>query len=301
MQFFTSITSPEFASCAETLKAERPEIEALYYMLHQERFLEWAHSIGVSTIEGLRALVPPIPPAELRGIVAAPLEALFMWTGAHDAQQFAEHYDRHKTKQGGPARTLDFGCGCGRLARFLAAHPDFEVVGSDVNPELVEWCSRSIPGVTTTVNAATAPSPFSDGTFDFVFSLSILTHLSEQSALAWLRDFERITAPGGIILLTTHGQTAINVMKTSVPHHAMFKIGPEEIADLERELPGRGYIFRGYTQNVLDDANAGSEYGNSFVDIDYMKAHWLGDGLELAEYIPGGLRGWQDVVLLRRR
>ncbi|HVM64661.1 MAG TPA: class I SAM-dependent methyltransferase, partial [Acidimicrobiales bacterium] len=35
---------------------------------------------------------------------------------------------------------LDFGCGSGRVIRWFRGHPGGEVVGTDYNPVLVEWC-----------------------------------------------------------------------------------------------------------------------------------------------------------------
>src|SRR5262245_24609592 len=103
MQVARSITSPDFRAQLDQLVASRPDIEALLYMVGPDKLLEWAHTIGVVTEPELAALVPPIPPAELRGIVAAPTEPVFLWTGLRDAEIFADVYVRHSSKRDGIA------------------------------------------------------------------------------------------------------------------------------------------------------------------------------------------------------
>ena len=38
---------------------------------------------------------------------------------------------------------LDFGCGCGRMTRYLSMDESIEAYGSDVNNDLVVWCQKN--------------------------------------------------------------------------------------------------------------------------------------------------------------
>lgn len=55
------------------------------------------------------------------------------------------------------------------------------------------------------VNALSPPLRYADGTFDFIYCLSVFTHLSEAMHHAWLAELLRVLKPGGCILLTLHG------------------------------------------------------------------------------------------------
>src|SRR5215207_5994036 len=67
-------------------------------------------------------------------------------------------------------RILDFGCGCGRVARHWANLQGPEICGCDQNPELVEWCSRNLPFMSVEVNDVEPPTPYEDASFDLVYA-----------------------------------------------------------------------------------------------------------------------------------
>lgn len=284
------------------LIAGRSDIETLYYMMGSELLLEWAHSVGVATDAPMRDVAPPVPPLGLRRIVAAPTEPVFLWTGLKDAQMCLQYLKRHLgIGDSETARVLDFGCGCGRTTRYLQHSARLVVHGSDVNQQLVNWCQQNLENVSTTLNGVSPPLPFEDSSFDFVYSLSIFSHLSEASMQRWLSELGRVTVDDGIVLLTTHGLSAIRTICGSQHHRDMFRMS-QEVADylLERFADLRFRHFP-YDADILGDARAGSDYGNAFVHQDYVKAEWLKSAFELIEFVEGGMRGWQDVVVLRRR
>lgn len=67
------------------------------------------------------------------------------------------------------------------------------------------------------------------------------------------------------------------------------------------EFEDVAFRFMRYGQNTLKLAEAGSDYGNAFIHPEYIRRNWVGEKFELMEHIPGGMRGWQDIVVLRRR
>jgi SAM-dependent methyltransferase len=102
---------------------------------------------------------------------------------------------------------LDFGCGCGRVARHWAGLSGPELHGCDLNGELVDWCRANLPFMEFRRNAAKPPAPYDGDGFDLVYAISILTHLTEAAAEAWIAEFTRLLRPGGLLLVTTHGDT----------------------------------------------------------------------------------------------
>lgn len=298
----SEITSKEMLDRVSELCAQRPEVETLKYILGNERILEWAHSAGVSTDHKLRDIAPNVPPYELRSIVAAPSESVFLWSGLKDAQMCAALFDSHNlTKDKIRPKVLDFGCGCGRTTRFLSLMQRFEVHGSDINQQLVSWCKNNLKAVTTSANELLPPLRYRDGEFDFVYSLSIFTHLPEKSVFSWLDELARVTADNGIVLLTTHGFPAIEIICGSKQHQQMFQITEDYARKLLKTFSSEQFVYRALSEDVVRAANAGDDYGNSFTHESYIQSQWARSVFEVIQFIPGGMRGWQDVTILRRR
>lgn len=212
---------------------------------------------------------------------------------------YAERYFQYKGQD--VIRMLDFGCGCGRTTRFLQGVGRFQVHGTDVNGSLVKWCHDKLDRVTTTRNEPAPPLNAATAQYDFIFSLSIFTHLPEASMLAWLDELGRVTVDNGIVLLTTHGYPALDIICSSAQHQAMFQVTPAEALEMRETFKVKRFQYRRYSSDVVKAADAGGDYGNSFTHEDYIRERWLRNIFEIVEFVPGGLRGWQDVVILRRR
>lgn len=281
------------------MKAEMPEVEALSYILTGDQLREWALTVGVATDEGLRAIVPSVPPLDMRTIVAAPSEPVFLWSGFRDAQSCVAMSSR-LLKKSRPLKVLDFGCGCGRVSRFIQELPNVELSGTDVNAKLVDWCQENLKNTRTTLNGPLPPLPLEDECFDFIYSFSIFSHLPEGAMLRWLAELARVTATGGILMLTTHGSPALDIIAKSEVHQSMFRVDQHEVERIRAEFNRAGFVYLPYDADVLSHANAGDDYGNSFIHHDYISRRWCESGLTLIEHIEGGMRGWQDVSVLRK-
>lgn len=148
----------------------------------------------------------PVPPARLRVLVDGHGDPEGFLA---DARAGAEMIERTLAAASvDPARLgaiLDFGCGCGRITRHWAGIQGPEIHGCDYNPELVAWCRENLPFMRAEVNAGEPPSPYEPDTFDLVYAVSILTHMTDDLARAWLADYARIVRPGGLLLFTAHG------------------------------------------------------------------------------------------------
>lgn len=279
-----------------------PAVTVESYLLGGERLLEWAHSVGVGRDRGLRAAVSPVAPKKLRAKTASPDEEVFLWTGIVDLANFFGIAARHMVRPPGRRlRILDFGCGCGRMTRYLDMMDEVQASASDIDSSMVKWCRQNLKNVATVQNEALPPMPLPDGAFDVVYSMSIFTHLPEASATKWLADFARVTAPGGLVILTTHAYTALDIIRGSKVHQDMFNLSPAQTEDIVRRLKSERFIFLPYGWYILKFGQTGPDYGNCFIDPDYVRAEWNNPDFDVLEYIPGGLRGWQDIVVLRRK
>jgi SAM-dependent methyltransferase len=131
-------------------------------------------------------------------------------------------------------RVLDIGCGIGRMAvpltQFLSE--DSHYFGIDIVRDGIDWCNQSISSMypnfsfqyldlhhplyhpTGRLNAADIRFPFTDGSFDFIFLVSVLTHVSGTVLLNYAREVSRLLAPGGrcfttAFLLNTPARNAL--------------------------------------------------------------------------------------------
>jgi Methyltransferase domain len=68
---------------------------------------------------------------------------------------------------------FEWGCGA-----------DAQIYGSDYNEATIAWCRDTIPRVTFVHNALLPdpPLPFERDFFDFIYSISVFTHLSESTS-----------------------------------------------------------------------------------------------------------------------
>lgn len=117
----------------------------------------------------------------------------------------------------GKLTVLEWGCGPARVIRHLPAAigHDARIHGSDYNPTSIAWCVENIPGVTFSLNELEPPLSFEAAHFDCIYGISILTHLSETIALKWVAELIRVVRPGGIVVLTTNGDS---ICKSLLPH-----------------------------------------------------------------------------------
>jgi SAM-dependent methyltransferase len=104
--------------------------------------------------------------------------------------------------EAGRGRVLDFGCGPGRCTQAFADHFD-RVDGVDVAAPMIELAkqlNRHGDRCRYHVNTVDDLSLFGDETFDVVHSTITLIHIPKASALRYIREFARVTKPGGFIV-----------------------------------------------------------------------------------------------------
>jgi SAM-dependent methyltransferase len=94
-------------------------------------------------------------------------------------------------------RTLDLGCGEGRLARDLASL-GHDVVGVDGSPAMIAAAREAAPELEFHL-ADAASLPFDDGSFDLVIAFMSLQDIDDLSGA--IREATRVLAPGGRLCL----------------------------------------------------------------------------------------------------
>lgn len=188
----------------------------------------------------------------------------FLRVGATDALRIRAAYEAVSGKPWGSLEAaLDWGVGCGRLARHLALSLGSRFHGCDIDADNVAWCSANLPGVY-------APSrldgklPYPDNSFDLIYGVSVFTHLRQKWESHWLQELHRVLRPGGILLVTTHGQTAIDCAQLDAATYA----------NLQQRVEDEGLVVTG-TNNQLDGfVEHPQEYVNVFHSSSHIQSAW---------------------------
>lgn len=130
-----------------------------------------------------------------------------------------------------PRDVLDIGCGTGRL--LLGWHledPARNLVGVDVDGELIGWNRENLPGVARWETSGIAPPlDFPDASFDLVQLVSVLTHLPLALQRDWIVEVRRLLRPGGSALITLHGPTYDRLVLEETDRDAFRRTGYVEV------------------------------------------------------------------------
>ncbi len=228
----------------------------------------------------------PLPPAALRHRVGPnSSRAEFLHVGALCADDLMKVYEQLERPPGSDPRWLDFGCGCGRVARHLIAPQaparpgvrDLAYTGVDVDGRQIAWAARHLPGRFEVIPTA-PPTGLSSAAFDVIFTISVFTHLDEGPQLAWLGELARLLRPGGLLLATTH---APEIARTSPG------VTATELAQLERD----GFLFRPSVGPFNEQSAFHSEA--------YLQQVWS-RYLEPRGFFPIALGSFQDISAWER-
>jgi SAM-dependent methyltransferase len=194
----------------------------------------------------------------------------------------AERYAGRKLAAIGPV--LDWGCGCGRVARFVAGS-GAELSGADIDAESALWCGRHIAGNFTGLSLA-PPTPFADNSFAAIYGISVFTHLTQHYEELWLAELQRIARPGALLLLSVHGGVAAaNAGMLEHLFSPQFSAGFADLGrnpDIDAVTQGSGY------------------YRNVFHQPGYIAKVW-GRYFEIVAIEEGVIGNHQDLVVARRR
>ena len=107
-----------------------------------------------------------------------------------------------------PERILDFGCGWGRVTRFLrAGFPTADIVACDVSSSAIKFNQETF-GTRSLQSSHDLEHVRLPAGFDLIWSGSVITHITEANCRSLLRHFEQALVPDGLMVFTTHGRYA---------------------------------------------------------------------------------------------
>jgi ubiquinone/menaquinone biosynthesis C-methylase UbiE len=163
-----------------------------------------------------------------------------------------------------PGRSLEIGCGFGRLSPYIAEHFE-QHTAVDINTWAVSEASQFYPKFSFSVASATE-LPFPEHSFDTVITWTVLQHIPNALVGKALNEIKRIANPKSLIILCEGTVSAGKPEKDGQHTHDRFPefyaeafsprrlIVSEFITELDRipslGSPGRLMVFGALDQNA---------------------------------------------------
>lgn len=243
----------------------------------------------------LRKHVAPFPPPHLMQVVSGltsetdfALHGTTIFRAVQDASP--KPLDNFKS-------ILDFGCGCGRLARMFKGYSG-KYSGCDIDGRLVDWINGNLAYMQAEQTQPNGPLPFGKDSFDAVISISVFTHLNEESQHFYLSELARTTQSGAYLFLTIHGERAI---ARAIEEDRIFRMLAISIEGLDAAAVG---MNAGKHNFILQETGhlttSDYEYGITFIPSSHVKRVWT-EYFDIVEIVSGAIHDFQDIVVCRKR
>ena len=236
--------------------------------------------------------VLPLPPRDLIWRVAGtPDEEWFLNSGQQTVVDWTAALESVGADLGSADRILDFGCGCGRVERWLeelGEHSELHAV--DIDDDAISWAADHLAWARFLVGPSWPPLPYADGYFDLVVNHSVFSHLDARYQDAWLQELRRVTRAGAYLLLSFHGTHAFDAYCRAT------EAAGRSAEPYRQAMADTGILFIG------DDPWTGGPfpdfYHSTFHAPAYVREHW-GRYFEVCSILERRALADQDIVVLR--
>jgi len=227
----------------------------------------------------------PVPPTPAFNIYGFESSAAFLQAGEKSASALRSMMRDHKIPLHDEGAVLDWGCASGRVLRWFAQEAqEIEFWGVDQDEAPIAWAKENLSPPFHFVTGTAYPHlPFADNKFNFIYGLSVFTHLEHFPDL-WLMEMQRVMQPGGYAVFTIHDEYTVQYLLK----HGRLPWLPTDLS-LSEINQHEVTIIRGKTwgQTV------------TFFRDDYIQREW-GRYFEVVEIRPYS-EGYQSAVVLRKR
>jgi 2-polyprenyl-3-methyl-5-hydroxy-6-metoxy-1,4-benzoquinol methylase len=243
----------------------------------------WRHAFHVMNPKYERFPVPPH--ANRLRVIGSTSEAAFKMGGATIFKNLDALLAELGYSWSDFPSILDWGCGAGRVTRYLISDSGQKVTGGDIDSDNVGWCRENLVGGRFETIPLMPKTQFRDEEFDLALGCSVFTHLKEEVQFAWLDELRRIIRPGGYAFTSVRGPTYF--VYHPFPPHLYRKV--QEVGFLDLSVDPA-------LQTVIEDTEY---YRAVFHSRDYICDRWS-DYFEVVAFFDA-IAALQDFVVLRRR
>jgi SAM-dependent methyltransferase/predicted O-methyltransferase YrrM len=189
-----------------------------------------------------------------------------------------------------PQRILDMPSGHGRVLRFLRArYPSASAVACDLDEDAIAFCAERF-GARPQRSCEDLASLDLPGPFDLIWCGSLVTHLDANANGDLLALFARSLAPGGVAVVTTHGELVAERLRSGAAE--AYQLDPSAARDALAAYGAAGFGYADYAWSP--------GYGVSISSERWIAGAAAAAGLRVAHAIPHGWDGHQDVIALAR-
>ncbi len=126
---------------------------------------------------------------------------------------------------------LDLGCGWGRVLKPVM-DKTASCIGLDISENMLKLSKKHLESnghLSRLVRGDGTILPFNDNSFDMVYSLLVLQHLSKENGEAVFREIARVLRPGGVAYIRVPGRFAPeNLLFTLLQFISIHLLGAED-------------------------------------------------------------------------
>lgn len=199
-----------------------------------------------------------------------------------------------------PLCILDFACGFGRALRFLKlTAPGHTLHASEIQPDALDFIRDSL-GIETFLSAAN-PLDFSPpGRYDFIWVVSLFSHLPDTLFSGWLERLASLLTDDGLLCFSVRGASQLSVNK-ELPGDGILYERASEISPLDADIYGTTYVSDAYVAQKIRSECGDARFAcvkralaneqdlylvtrNPAIDLDALASRWR-----------HGVWGWVDV------
>ena len=146
---------------------------------------------------------------------------------------------------------LEFASGFGRFTRHLVKRlPANALCVSDIVPAAMDFLPRHFP--VQAVPSTRRPEDLGlPRRFQVIFVLSLFSHLPVGTWSRWLAKLWEATAPGGLLVISTHGTSCADMAKVFLDDNGFAFFGESESSDLDAMEYGVSYTSEAFVRNAV--------------------------------------------------
>jgi SAM-dependent methyltransferase len=224
-----------------------------------------------TSLPNIGALLPTVPEPAFQELWNGASGVALAAQGLAFYDRLRERYAEHSAVALEVSRVLDFGCGWGRLTRFLARDvAPGRLYGCDPVEGILDVCRDcGVPATLARSDFVPDRLPF-DQPFDLAFAFSVFTHLSEDATAGCLRALHAALRPGALLLATVRPPEYL--WRDASMRSVLEDLG----ADPQARLAEPRHLFVAHPTDPAhpQQAGGGETYGEAVVTLAQVRERW---------------------------